>query len=163
MSDLRKHYGSAFSKTNQGMVCLFRLKETGFNLIVANCHLYFDARVDFVRFAQVVYLMERINGFINAAMPTLKAKPPIILCGDFNSDPHSSVMSALHNESLAYLSESEHAVHYNAVEERHRANHAEGRYQHIANNATFVSAFHYYHPIKPPTPQTRTSTHPSAT
>lgn len=51
MSDLKNIYGNEFSKTNQARLCLFRHVLTGFVFVVANCHLYFDARVDFVRFA----------------------------------------------------------------------------------------------------------------
>lgn len=73
--------------------------------MIANCHLHFNAAIDYVRHAQVVYLLEKMDEFIATAK--LEKKPAVILSGDFNSEPVSSVMSVLHNESLDLAGRSE--------------------------------------------------------
>jgi endonuclease/exonuclease/phosphatase family metal-dependent hydrolase len=81
---------------------MLRHAATGVVFVAANCHLYFDAKVDYIRHAQMVYLLERLALFIESASLKhgLKHKPAVILCGDFNSGPVSSVMSVLHDEPL---------------------------------------------------------------
>ena len=66
-------------------------------MLVANCHLHFNDKLDFVKYAQIVYLLEELNKFIPKVTDQ---KPCVILCGDFNSSPDSSVMRVLHGEEI---------------------------------------------------------------
>ena len=102
LSELGRLKASHFGFSNQGMFCMFRHLGTGVVFVCGNCHLHFNAKIDYVRYAQIVFLVERLNSFIEREMESLltTAKPCVLLCGDFNSGPVSSVMSALHGEPL---------------------------------------------------------------
>jgi hypothetical protein len=51
MSDLEKLKGSHWGKSNQGMAVMLRHHATQATLVVANCHLHFNAAIDYVRHA----------------------------------------------------------------------------------------------------------------
>jgi mRNA deadenylase 3'-5' endonuclease subunit Ccr4 len=132
--------------------------------------LHFNAAIDYVRHAQVVYLLEKMGEFIATAQ--LEKKPAVILSGDFNSEPVSSVMSVLHNESLDLAGRSEgsaastlndeqleNAHFYDETEQLHERNLKDGKYDSIPNKAVFKSAYHYYNESSP----SRKKTHPPYT
>jgi len=102
MADLGRIKGSHWSKVNQGMVSIFRHRKTGAMIVVANCHLHFNSAIDYVRHAQMVYLLERIGHFVSTWTDSLQltSKPCLILCGDLNSGPQSSVLTILQGETF---------------------------------------------------------------
>lgn len=98
MDDLGKIYpgGSTFRRANQALLCLFEMKEGGRQFVAGTCHLHFNPKLDFVKYAQALYLKERAVVFVNKHGKNL----PLFIGGDYNSMPMSSVMSMLHSEDI---------------------------------------------------------------
>jgi hypothetical protein len=68
LSDLKNFKGSMYDYSNQGMFNLFRHLGSGVVFVCCNCHLHFNAKIDYVRYAQIVFLMHLLNSFIEKAM-----------------------------------------------------------------------------------------------
>ena len=72
--------------------------ENGQLLIVASSHLYWDPKYDYVKYGWTNYLLWRVGKFRQKVIQeNVRADPAIILCGDFNSFPHSSSVSLIYN------------------------------------------------------------------
>ena len=101
LNDLSKVFDNKlFSQNNQAMFCLFEHVRSRKRIIAGNLHLHFNPDKDYIKFAQASYVMEK--GALFAQKHTLDDKQtlPIIICGDFNSSPVSSVMSIFHDEDI---------------------------------------------------------------
>jgi len=105
--DLKNIYqnGSVFSNGNQALLCLFQHRESGRCFIGGSAHLHFNPKLDFIKHAQAIYLLERSAAFLrkHSNLNTLKLHEqvlPFFLGGDFNSTPISSVMSVIHHEEI---------------------------------------------------------------
>ena len=72
--------------------------ETGQLLIVASSHLYWDPKYDYVKYGQTNYLLQRVGKFRQKVIQeNVRSDPAIIVCGDFNSFPHSSSVSLIYD------------------------------------------------------------------
>lgn len=100
-------YNRVMLKDNIVVITLLEDKETNFYLIVANVHLHWDPAFKDVKLVQTGMLMEEIQRISNVYL-SLPLRPqfskyiqnnntrfPIILCGDFNSEPDSGVYEFL--------------------------------------------------------------------
>jgi hypothetical protein len=72
------------------------MKSSGLLFVAGACHLHFNPKLDFIKFAQALYLKQRANLFLHKVGKDL----PFFIGGDFNSSPVSSVMSLLHSEDI---------------------------------------------------------------
>ncbi len=72
------------------------MKESGVKFVAGSTHLHFNPQFDFVKYAQALYLKERAALFLQTHGVDL----PLVIGGDFNSEPVSSVMSLLHSEDI---------------------------------------------------------------
>lgn len=147
------------------MFCMFKHIATEVVFVAVNCHLYFDAKVDYIRHAQAVYLLERLSAFIanEMANKAIKTKPCVILCGDLNSEPVSSVLSVFHGDTLdldswaegtaaSFLNEQQlsYKHFYVETEQLHKQNRSKGAYECIPNDAKFTCCYDYYNPAANP-------------
>jgi mRNA deadenylase 3'-5' endonuclease subunit Ccr4 len=98
-------------RDNHAVFVLLKHIPSGKYLIVGNTHLFHNPAFDFVKHAQAVYLLMQATAFHNDALQQLALIDdafarrdcktlPFVLAGDFNSQPVSSVMSAIHGEEL---------------------------------------------------------------
>jgi len=86
------------------MFCCFRAKDqpNGGKFIVGNVHLESDPHYDYVKMAQSLYLLDGAVEIIQHFGEKEEYRIPLIVGGDFNSRPSSSVQSLLHyDESIA--------------------------------------------------------------
>ena len=77
-------------------------KET---IVLGNTHFENKPELDHVKYAQAVYYIERIARYLKKhgtsdSFPFTVKELPFISGGDFNSLPHSSVMSVFYNENI---------------------------------------------------------------
>ena len=99
LNDLSKIYNNkTYSRDNQAMFCLFEHLRSRKKIVTGNLHLHFNPQKDFIKFAQASYVVERGASF--ARRHTLDDALPIVICGDYNSMPISSVMSLFHDEDI---------------------------------------------------------------
>lgn len=91
-----------FNYENQGMLCLFSHRESKKNLIVGNCHLQWNPAKDYVKMGQAAYLLSKAARYVKDTSSS--ANPgsplPVILAGDFNSQPISSALSTIYAEDI---------------------------------------------------------------
>ena len=80
------------------MLCHFKHLKSQENVIVGNMHLHYNPDKDYMKYAQAAYMMERATRFYikNSTSKVI----PLVLCGDYNSLPVSSVMSVFHKEDI---------------------------------------------------------------
>lgn len=85
---------STYRKNNIGILLVFRSKINSKCIIIGTSHFYWDPQVEYVKFLQAT--------IYSTAAANLKAKYncPVILTGDLNSVPTSSVMNYLLNRDL---------------------------------------------------------------
>ena len=69
--------------------------ETGTKLVVVNTHMFWNRQYDYIKYAQGNWLMKCISQFINK---NGLRDAPLVLCGDFNSTPTSSLAHLINNE-----------------------------------------------------------------
>lgn len=122
-------FNRVLGKDHIAVVCLLENKETGSRLIVANSHIHWDPQFRDVKLVQVALLVEEIEKIANnfarypprppppsASSPTSPndnnassrpppvytdgSKVPVIVCGDYNSIPQSSVYEFFSTGSL---------------------------------------------------------------
>lgn len=112
--DMRKSddmFNRVMSKDNIAVVCLLENPTTGSRLIVSNVHMTWDPAFRDVKLVQAAMLVEeidkiagqfakfppRIIGSDGQRGPSYSdsTKIPLIICGDFNSDPTSGVYEFL--------------------------------------------------------------------
>ena len=72
-------------------------KPSGSQLVVGNTHLDYHPSRDFVKYTQANFVRSKLAEFMRRECGTLV---PVIMCGDFNSLPVSSVVSAFHGEDI---------------------------------------------------------------
>ena len=61
---------------------------------MANTHLHWNPKLDFVKYAQAFWLQKSIAEFIETRN---LEDVPVIICGDFNSKAGDSAISAMYN------------------------------------------------------------------
>ena len=61
--------------------------------MVANTHLHWNPKFDYVKYAQAFYLQYKLSKFLQSR----DLDVPVIVCGDFNSKPISSVTHCMNN------------------------------------------------------------------
>lgn len=64
-------------------------------MIAASTHLTWDPRVDYVKYAQSLWLQKSIAKFVSERQLD---DASVVLCGDFNSTPDSSTIHCMHNK-----------------------------------------------------------------
>ena len=101
LNNLSKVYNNkTFARDNQAMFCLFEHLPSRKKIVAGNLHLHFNPNKDFIKFAQASYVMQKGANFARQHTLDEEAALPIIICGDFNSKPISSVMSLFHDEDI---------------------------------------------------------------
>ena len=99
MNDLAEVYGTrSYSRDNQGILCLFKHLISQESVVVGNMHLHYNPAKDYLKYAQAAYMRGRASRFNTKHADGQSL--PLVLCGDFNSLPVSSVMSVFHNENI---------------------------------------------------------------
>jgi len=63
-------------------------------MLVANTHLHWNPKFDYVKFGQSFWLLKCVATFIKENNLNVDSTP-IIICGDFNSKPSSSVFHCM--------------------------------------------------------------------
>ena len=73
-------------------------------LCVSNTHLLFNPRRNDVRFAQLMILLAEIDrlAYYNTDINGRPLYHPVIMCGDFNSEPHCDLYQLIRRGSLKY-------------------------------------------------------------
>ena len=79
------------------MLCLVQHKKTKKKIVVGNTHLISNPFLDYINVAYAHYLVDKAAEFIRQQG---EGELPFILCGDMNSQPSSSVISAFHGEDI---------------------------------------------------------------
>ena len=85
-----------FRRGNVGLI-LGLEHESGAKIIVANSHLHWNPKFDFVKYAQAFWLQKSVADFVETRNLD---DVPIIICGDFNSKPGDSAIYAMYNQPV---------------------------------------------------------------
>lgn len=111
-------------RDNVGLIAKFRLRtshHTSSNFLVANTHILFNPKAGEAKLAQICYLLAELHKMATTSSTYL----PCILCGDFNSLPHSPFIQFLLSGRLDYTDLSATAIagyRYSAPKHRHIPN-----------------------------------------
>jgi mRNA deadenylase 3'-5' endonuclease subunit Ccr4/uncharacterized protein with PIN domain len=70
-------------RRNVGVMVRLQHKETATKVVVTNSHLYWNPEYDYVKLCQAHYAMTCAKAFAK--------DDPVVICGDFNSQPHGPV------------------------------------------------------------------------
>ncbi|CAB9522282.1 transcription complex subunit 6-like [Seminavis robusta] len=82
----------SFLRRNVGLIVRLKSKShPNHTIVIANTHLFWNPRYEYVKLCQTHYLMVQVKHFLN------QPGEPFVLCGDFNSLPKSSVHAYLAN------------------------------------------------------------------
>jgi CCR4-NOT transcription complex subunit 6 len=84
-----------FRRHNVGKMSVLKNLETGTKLVVVNTHMFWNSNYDYIKYAQGNWLMKCISQFINK---NGLRESPLVLCGDFNSTPVSSLAHLINNQ-----------------------------------------------------------------
>merc|ERR1712059_54590 len=91
---------SLLDRDNVGLVCrLVSTTSPSKQVVVANTHLLYNPRRVDIRLCQTAMFLAEVDRF---AMTNSGDYPPVIMAGDFNSDPTSPVYELLHKGSYTY-------------------------------------------------------------
>ena len=107
MKDLAQEFEGVeeFAEERQGMLCLFYHKKLKQNFIVGNCHLVANPAKDYVKMGQAAYFVSKAARYVKdmSSNSQKSSRPlPVILAGDFNSQPISSGLSAIYAEEIIF-------------------------------------------------------------
>lgn len=97
--------GSVLDRDNVGLIVKLKPKSASLaadkQLIVANTHLLFNPRRGDVKLAQLMVLLAELDKCgCTGEHPDMYA--PVIMCGDFNSEPHSDIYKLILMGCLEY-------------------------------------------------------------
>ena len=81
------------------LLCLFEHKRSQKKVVIGNAHFDWSADRDFVKFAQANFLLDKTALFIRRHEEK-DSILPLVLSGDYNSMPVSSVLSAFYGEDI---------------------------------------------------------------
>ncbi|KAF7721451.1 Methionine aminopeptidase 1 [Apophysomyces ossiformis] len=100
-SDLKTKdmYNRLMNKDNVAIIALLEHRERRTPIVVANSHIHWDPACADVKLIQVSLLTHEIASFME--QHGVKDTAPVILCGDFNSEPSSSVYELLSKGQIA--------------------------------------------------------------
>lgn len=85
---------SNFVRKNMGLLVRLESLQTNSQIVIAVPHLYWNPYYGYVKLCQIHYVLERTKLFCKGD------DIPIVLCGDFNSDPGSHVYRHITTESI---------------------------------------------------------------
>ena len=108
-------YERDFKRHNVALIVLLMHRETHQHIVVVNTHLFWNKVFDHVKYGQAYWLLHKVALFLRdhgISLESEKAGPqklwrsgaisytntPLIMCGDFNSRPSSSVMHMIHDQ-----------------------------------------------------------------
>ncbi|KAG0167689.1 Glucose-repressible alcohol dehydrogenase transcriptional effector [Apophysomyces sp. BC1021] len=100
-SDLktRDMYNRLMNKDNVAIIALLEHRERRTPVVVANSHIHWDPTCADVKLIQVSLLTHEITSFMQRH--GVEDTAAVILCGDFNSEPESSVYELLSRGQIA--------------------------------------------------------------
>ena len=81
------------------MLCLLLHKPSQQRIVVGNAHFDWHPSRDYVKYGQANFLIEKAAEFMRVHGED-GCELPLIICGDFNSEPVSSVLSAFYGEDI---------------------------------------------------------------
>ena len=64
-------------------------------LVVVNLHLHWNPEHDVVKYSQLAYVLEKTRAFRDKVGESVKTKPRVVVCGDFNSRPESPLLQMI--------------------------------------------------------------------
>ena len=101
LDDLAGLYSRAksFVQGNQALLCLLEHKPSRQKIVVGTAHFDWSPDRDYVKFAQANFLIDKTAEFMRVHQES-GATLPLVLSGDFNSFPVSSVLSAFYGEDI---------------------------------------------------------------
>ena len=102
--------GEYFKRGNVGNICLLEHIQTGGIIAVVNTHLYWNPKFDFVKYGQAFWLLLNIANFLTEFDLSLDTVP-LVMCGDFNSDPKASSVHMILNKDYR-ITENSGRNHY---------------------------------------------------
>ena len=105
------HDNGEYLKCNQAMLCLLKHTHTQKKIVVGNAHLQWNPELDYIKFAQAYYLVDKTaeyvrmhenkgGSFVDDSPSKVEQSISLLLCGDYNSLPVSSGLSAFHCENI---------------------------------------------------------------
>ena len=97
--------GDLPNKTNQVAHLMYfkSLADIRRSLILVNLHLHWNPMHDAVKYAQAAYVLKNLHEFKQEIEDGLASE--VIVCGDFNSRPESSVVRLMTNQEPSYEGE----------------------------------------------------------
>ncbi|BGO93945.1 hypothetical protein NBRC10512_007008 [Rhodotorula toruloides] len=158
-------FNRVMTKDNIAVVTLLEHRASGARLMVANAHIHWDPEFRDVKLVQVAMLMEELNkiasdfsrlparmnlgeGYDKAPHYASGNKIPLIVCGDFNSEPSSGVYEFL-NAGRVERDHADFMDHTYGEYSTTGAKHAfdlKSAYSHVGSNGHFELPFTNYTP-----------------
>ncbi|EJK60731.1 hypothetical protein THAOC_18864 [Thalassiosira oceanica] len=92
--DRSTKFGRTFKRGNFGIIARLRSVFSGREVLVCNCHLFWDPKFEYVKLAQVHYMCLKVQEELECS------SCPVIFCGDLNSQPGSLVHEYLSTGQL---------------------------------------------------------------
>lgn len=93
-------FGSLLDRDNIAIMCLLKKRNNPSKLIcVTNTHILFNPKRGDVKILQVDLLIHELIAFLDKNGKSHQ-NTPIMMCGDFNSSPHSSVYDYVYKKNL---------------------------------------------------------------
>eukprot|EP01038_Epipyxis_sp_PR26KG_P006064 gene6064-8349_t len=87
-----------FLKHNVAQIAEFKCRTTGSLFTTINCHIHWNPNLKEVKFAQVKYILDKLQIFNN--LFPMSTPQPVLFCGDFNSFPNSEIYSLITSHLL---------------------------------------------------------------
>ena len=87
-------FGRTFKRGNFGILARLRAASSGREVLVCNCHLFWDPQFEYVKLAQVHYMCLKVQEELD------QSSCPVIFCGDLNSQPGGLVHDYLSTGQL---------------------------------------------------------------
>lgn len=113
-NDLYKRYNEKDfeGRGNVSIICLLEHIKTKKRVVVTNTHIFWNPKLDFVKYGQANWLLYNLATFIKKNDIDLN-QVCVIMCGDFNSKPDSSVVHRIMNKEylLTEATGRTHPVH----------------------------------------------------
>ena len=106
------NWSKDFRKCNQALLCLLEHIDSGQKLIVVSTHFHWNSELDYVKYAQGVWLLKSISEFLKKNQLSVgeeneekddffsSSNIPLIVSGDFNSEPSSTLLHLMNDQKV---------------------------------------------------------------
>jgi len=92
------------NRFNVGLIVIAKMKSSGAILCICNTHLLYNTSRGDIKLVQLCTFLAEIDRVLKEQVSKYNNRPAVLICGDFNSTPTSSIFNFITDTQLKYES-----------------------------------------------------------